>query len=551
MPLTIYDPAINPDPLASGFLTYGQLPTFPIFVQAFPPSSISDITDVFEVAPLSQALSSAGVQLNTRGTLLGISPGYNPVAYYFSDGATKIPTGRFLTPTANEGYAGFSNYNINLDLENVDIFNFNLDSASLVPVNPSFPTVDLDLGFSIEFDLTIAYEQSNPNRAGFSFTLISSDLSKGAEFGFKEAGSYSDYIFIQNANLNASTEGERSTALLEITRSNRYRVTFRGDNYKLSVNGTTLLSGQLRDYSFDPTSSDPPFPTSINPYETQNFIFFGDNTDQGYADFTLGKVVVNSLSSLFTSFPNFNGDGSADIVWRNESGGQVALWLMDNTRFSRLTFINPAVEAEWDVRAVSDLNGDGNPDLVWQNKATNQAAIWLMDGVDLEFGAFLPNDAAAGWKVVESGDFNSNGKDDLLWRNANTGELAVWFMDGADFVSGEFITLNAGLDWEVGAVGDFTNDGKVDIFWENRVNGANAFWKMDGTTFVEGYETTAADARWKAKGAADFNQDGKLDLLWERPGDWGNALWLMDGTDLVNIVNLPSVNPALGWTSAV
>lgn len=36
LPLVIYDPAVNPDPFANGFLTYGQLPLFPLFVQDFP-----------------------------------------------------------------------------------------------------------------------------------------------------------------------------------------------------------------------------------------------------------------------------------------------------------------------------------------------------------------------------------------------------------------------------------------------------------------------------------------------------------------------------------
>lgn len=231
LPITLYDPATNPDPLAAGFLAYGQLPTFPIFVQAFPPSSIPDIIDVFEVAPLPTILSSAGVNLNTNGTLVQASPGYNPPLYYLSNGATKIPTGRSLTLLPNQGYAGFTNHTIDLDLANIDISNVNLDSASLEPVNPSFLTLDPAQGFIVEFDLAIAYEQSNSNRAGFSFTLISNDLSKGAEFGFKEAGPNSDYIFIQNANLNAASEGEKSTAALEISATNRYSVTFQGNSY--------------------------------------------------------------------------------------------------------------------------------------------------------------------------------------------------------------------------------------------------------------------------------------------------------------------------------
>ncbi|PSN12787.1 hypothetical protein C7293_18755 [filamentous cyanobacterium CCT1] len=546
---TIYDPVVNPDPLASGFLTYGQLPTFPIFVQAFPPSSILDITDVFEVEPLSRVTSSAGVQLNTSGTLFTISPGYNPTAYYLSDGVTKIPTGRSLTPTVNQGYAGFTNYSIDFDLENADIFNFSLDSASLVPVSQSFPTLDPDLGFSIEFDLTIVYEQSNLNRAGFSFTLISNDLSKGAEFGFKEAGTNSDYIFIQNANLNEASEGEKSTAVLEISDKNRYRVTFKDDRYSLAVNNVTLLTGLLRDYDFDPTSSNPPFPTAINPYETQNFLFFGDNTDQGYADFTLGKITID-FPPLVPSSADFNGDGMADVVWRNQAGGKVGLWLMNRTNFSGVKFISPEVEAAWDIKAVGDLNGDGSPDLVWQHKLSNRAAVWLMDGVNL-LSAEILDDVGPDWKVVEAGDFNNDGKDDLLWRHAVSGANAVWLMDGTERNSGELITPVTDPNWEVGAVGDFSNDGNMDIFWRHRTAGTNVFWRMNGTSLIEGIETTNASAEWQSQGAADFDQDGELDILWQNRTTGENAVWLMDGFTLTRGDMLPTIDPAAGWTSTV
>ncbi|WP_017297105.1 FG-GAP repeat domain-containing protein [Nodosilinea nodulosa] len=550
LPVTLYDPATNPAPLAAGFLTYGQLPTFPIFVQAFPPASISDITDIFEVAPLATTTSSTGVNLNTNGTLVQISPGYDPITYSLSSGVIKIPTGRSLTLTSDQGYAGFSNYNIDLDLENIDISNTNLDSASLVPVNPSFPTLDPSVGFSVEFDLAIAYEQSNPNRAGFSFTLISSDLSKGAEFGFKEAGLDSDYIFIQNANLNAASEGEKSTAALEISATNHYSITFQGDSYALSVNNTPLLTGLLRDYSFDPTNSDPPFPGSINPYETQNFLFFGDNTDQGYANFTLGKVAINPLPSPFGSFPDFNGDGNTDIAWRNRAGGKVGLWLMNATTFGSPDFIGPEVDPEWDIKAIGDLNGDGSADLVWQNKITNRATVWLMDGMNLVSGELL-EDVGPDWQVVETGDFNNDGKDDLVWRNASSGDNAVWFMDGTSRISGELLAPVVDLNWEIGAVGDFTNDGNMDIFWRHRTAGTNVFWKMDGTNLIEGVETTAAAVGWHAQGAADFNQDGKSDILWQNESSGENAVWLMDGSTLSSGVLLPAVDPTAGWTPTV
>lgn len=547
-PITIYNPAINSDPLASGFLTYGQLPLFPLFVQDFPPSQVSDISDVFEVDPLAQTTGSAGITLNTSGTAFTISPGYEPLSYFLSGGVLKRPTGRFLTLAPNEGYAGFTNYDIDLNLSGGSIFDFDPDAARLVPVSEAFPVLDPVVGFSIEFDLAIAYEQSNANRAGFSFTLISNDLTRGAEFGFKEAGLNSDYIFIQNANLNAATAGERSTAPLEISATNRYRVTFQGDAYTLSVNNSMLLTGSLRDYSFNPQASTPPFPSSINPYETPNFLFLGDNTDQGYSDFTLGQIIVTPLPPEPSRFPDFNGDGQVDIVWRNREAALTELWLMEGTTLGESLVINSTVQPGWDLRAVGDFNGNDRPDLLWQNSNTGQAVVWLMNGTALDSGVVLP-EVNRSWQVAGTGDFNGDGETDILWRHATSGENAVWFMEGTTRIGGTMLARVPSLLWEVGAVGDFTDDGETDIFWRHRNTGANVVWRMEGTTLVDGVQIASANPIWQARGAADFNGDGNLDILWRQRTGGANALWLMDGLELDSGTLLPALAP--GWMPVV
>ena len=44
---------------------------------------------------------------------------------------------------------------------------------------------------------------------------------------------------------------------------------------------------------------------------------------------------------------------------------------------------NAAVFADapdWLVRRTADLNGDGKADLVWRNRVNDQTGAWLMDG---------------------------------------------------------------------------------------------------------------------------------------------------------------------------
>jgi hypothetical protein len=261
MVTTLYDPSVNPDPLALVFLAYGQIPTPPVYPFPLPPATsdvFTPIPNLFTNAPRN----ANGVTLNTNGSVFNGIPGYNPVTYFLSNGATLVPTGRTLQATNNTGYAGFANHTI--DTTNLNISNFN--SITLQPTNPTFPILDPNVGFTVAFNLAITQESSNPNRAGFSIVVVSNDLSKAIELGFKEQGANTDIIFAQNANLNAATAGETSTVPLEISTSKTYQLTFKNNTYALTGDGIQLLSGPLRDYIFDPTTSSPPFPASANPW---------------------------------------------------------------------------------------------------------------------------------------------------------------------------------------------------------------------------------------------------------------------------------------------
>ena len=64
---------------------------------------------------------------------------------------------------------------------------------------------------------------------------------------------------------------------------------------------------------------------------------------------------------------DFNGDGTADILWR-DAGGTVALWLMNGpTITSYSTVAN--VWTGWSIAGVGDFNGDGTADILWRDAA--------------------------------------------------------------------------------------------------------------------------------------------------------------------------------------
>jgi hypothetical protein len=77
---------------------------------------------------------------------------------------------------------------------------------------------------------------------------------------------------------------------------------------------------------------------------------------------------------------DFNGDGKSDILWRNDNG-QVAVWTMDGaTALSKdLTNPNSSVDNSWKITGTSDFNSDGKADILWRNN-DGSTAIWEMNG---------------------------------------------------------------------------------------------------------------------------------------------------------------------------
>ncbi len=79
---------------------------------------------------------------------------------------------------------------------------------------------------------------------------------------------------------------------------------------------------------------------------------------------------------------DFNGDGKADMLWRNADNGVAVIWLMDGT--TRLTFGSIGeIDRVWQVIRVEDYNGDNKADITFRNIDTGGTVIWLMDGLSV------------------------------------------------------------------------------------------------------------------------------------------------------------------------
>lgn len=129
--------------------------------------------------------------------------------------------------------------------------------------------MDRNTGYTLSFELQIGTESHASNdRAGFSVIALSSDL-QGIELGF-----WGNEVWAQNSGF---THGEGTTGFNPSAAFVSYDLTIQGSTYTLKANDATILAGALRTYSG-------------SPYDTANFIFFGDNTFSAQASVDLGTV---------------------------------------------------------------------------------------------------------------------------------------------------------------------------------------------------------------------------------------------------------------------
>ena len=195
------------------------------------------------------------------------------------------------------------------------------------------------------------------------------------------------------------------------------------------------------------------------------------------------------------------------------------------------------------VVAVGDLDGDGRADLTWRNGRTGGNHLWLMNGSSTSSSPST-NSLGADWTLITQGspiyavpdlnwtiqgigDVDGDGQEDLFWRHLGNGQDVLWFMDGPAIPGYASIYQVTDLNWGVIGCDDFNGDGSADLVWST---GQVVLWTMNGSTILQ--STLLDDLRqnpWSLDGLGDFDGDGKADLLWKHSHTRERSLWLMDG----------------------
>src|SRR5437762_8007286 len=138
----------------------------------------------------------------------------------------------------------------------------------------------------------------------------------------------------------------------------------------------------------------------------------------------LGDADPTPVTRLWTIVPrakraDFDGDAKSDILWRNQGAGgtgQNYLYPMDGTQILPSEgYLRTVADLNWTIAGTGDFDGDGKADILWRNSSTGENYIYFMDGTTIKpTEGFIRTVADQSWQVAGIGDFDGDGKDDIL-----------------------------------------------------------------------------------------------------------------------------------------
>ncbi|HYC60603.1 MAG TPA: FG-GAP-like repeat-containing protein [Thermoanaerobaculia bacterium] len=262
----------------------------------------------------------------------------------------------------------------------------------------------------------------------------------------------------------------------------------------------------------------------------------------GSANSNTATVTVTTTGAGSRVRNDINGDGRADLFWRNGTTGETAIWFMNGTNTPGM-IQTTTVTTAWTAGPIGDFDGDRRADIWWYNPSTGETSAWLGWNGSSFPTRVRSNSVPPAWTPRGAIDFNGDGMSDLFWRNNSTGETLIWFMNGA-LPGGTAVTPTVQMPWTPGPFGDFDGDGRGDVFWRNASTGQTSLWlDWNGSTFATRVLGPAVAAPWTPVLSGDIDGNTKGDVFWFNPSTLETSIWFMNGTSVASAVRSTTVQP--------
>lgn len=284
-------------------------------------------------------------------------------------------------------------------------------------------------------------------------------------------------------------------------------------------------------------------PTNVGPPSTFPVAVWTMNGAQVVQSAALGNLPANQA---IIGQRDFNGDGYADILWR-DSSGNLSIWFMNATQVASAVAVGN-VPGNWAVNGTGDLNGDGKGDLLWRDSITGAVSVWFMDGGNVLTATSL-GVVPSSWTIVAD-----DNRGDVLWQD-NSGNLAIWQINGTQIVQSASLGSVPSGGWSIAGIGDFNGDGFIDILWRSGA-GVVSIWFSNANAaqnnspyIAYGTSLGSVPTSFNIVQTGDYNGDGASDILWQ--DNQGNfAIWFLAASGNVACVSSSAGlgNVGGGWT---
>ena len=99
---------------------------------------------------------------------------------------------------------------------------------------------------------------------------------------------------------------------------------------------------------------------------------------------------------------DLDGDGQSDLIWQNQTTGDVSYWSIRNGAYTGTwAFIARGIPTVWKIEGVLDVTGDGIADLIWRNQSTGDVSYWEMNGSKWTGRwSYIARNVPTAWKIV-------------------------------------------------------------------------------------------------------------------------------------------------------
>jgi Cysteine-rich secretory protein family len=216
-----------------------------------------------------------------------------------------------------------------------------------------------------------------------------------------------------------------------------------------------------------------------------------------------------SLGGHRPAHDDFNGDGTSDILFRNDATGSTWYAEMSNGTLGRWQSLGSS-STDYSVVGVGDFYGNGTSEELVRNGAGD---TWFLG---------MSNGAAASWQeiggsnpaysVVGVADFYGNGTDDILFRNNSSGDSWFEAISNGSFDGWKQIG-NSDTSYAAVGAGNFYGNGTDDILFRNNSTGDTWIEQISNGAFDGWHQVGGSDTHFSVVGVGDFYGNGTDDIL--------------------------------------